>query len=263
MIEPVGEVLNENGNLKYLSPSMEKTNPKQIKSSLIFVLLLLLVRFGCDYYNRPVSTEEAPKDFVLLNQGESEFIPEVEKDWIEKVNSEFVEKPYDKFDNKHYIFSDRLCSQVVAKHLGSNMSNADFLNKMNDTQKMYFAMISFENQTNNGGVHQFLFNQSESVLIALEAMKKAGLNKLAKDYKIVLDQFFGKFSTVEELTKRLQDDSAKWNKRWNAFADGYKEIPQAEIIESYFYTEEYSQVFHEKMAQFVIANQGELMSLMN
>jgi len=143
--------------------------------------------------------------------------------------------------------------------LGKGESHYDFLSRLHDTQKMCFAIINFEGQTNNGGVYQFLFNQPENAIITLEAMKKANLKRLAEDYEIVLNQFFGKFKTIEELRNKFQNNKLDWNKRLNSFAEGYKEIPQAEVIEDYFYNDEYSKEFHSKMAQFVIDNQKELM----
>jgi hypothetical protein len=76
---------------------------------------------------------------------------------------------------------------------------------------------------------------------------------------LVLNEFFGKFKTIEDLKSKFQNNSLQWNKRWNSFVEGYKEIPQAAIIEGYFYNEGYKKEFHLKMAQFVMDNQKELM----
>lgn len=231
----------------------------------IYILLtMMIIAIGAVLYFRKKETiEKAPHIFVLPNDAapSEELMPLVESDWLENVHKTFEDKEYNKYDNEHYVLSERLCNQVYSdyKYWEHNLSHAQFLNQLNDIQKMYFALINFEGQTNNGGVYQFLFNQPENAIIALEAMKMAKLEQLASDYEIVLEQFFGKFETIEDLRNTFQSGNLNWDKRWNAFVEGYREIPQAEVIEEYFYTDKYSKEFHTKMVLFVMKHQSELM----
>ena len=90
-------------------------------------------------------------------------------------------------------------------------------------------------------------------------MKVAKMDKLAKDYEKVLQEFFGKFENIQELNKRFQNKSQDWDKRWNSFAEGYKELESTVVIEEYFYDKEYVQKFQSKMVQFVKDNANGLM----
>ena len=79
--------------------------------------------------------------------------------------------------------------------------------------------------------------------------------------KKVLQEYFGKFETIQELNKQFQDDSKKWNKRWNSFAEGYKELESTFEIENYFYDEDYVKEFQAKMVEFVKSNRNGLMKI--
>jgi uncharacterized protein YxeA len=231
-------------------------------TALILVAILLILAW---MFWKKNNGSKAPNQFVTLDKDAAKLgmIPKVSASWIDEINKKYESKDYDKYDNRHFAFSNKLCNQVYSeyKYWEKGESHYDFLSKLHDTQKMYFALINFEGQTNNGGVYQFLFNQPENAIVALEAMKKAKLIRLAEDYEIVLNEFFGKFKTIEELRSKFQNKSINWDKRWNSFVEGYKEIPQAEVIEGYFYEKEYSKDFHSNMAQFVIDNQNELMRI--
>jgi uncharacterized protein YxeA len=233
--------------------------------SVIAIILVVLLLILAWVFRKKDNESKAPNQFVTLDNDETkiEMLPIVSAGWVDEINKKYESKEYDKYDNRHFAFSDKLCNQVYSeyKYWEKGESHFDFLSKLHDTQKMYFAIINFEGQTNNGGVYQFLFNQPENAIIALEAMKKDKLNRLAEDYEIVLNEFFGKFKTIEELRSKFQNNSLNWDKRWNSFVEGYKEIPQAEVIEGYFYDEEYSKEFHSKMAHFVIDNNNELMKI--
>lgn len=208
---------------------------------------------------------KALNQFVKLDNDEAKtgMLPRVSASWIDEINKKYESKEYDRYDNLHFAFSEKLCNQVYSeyKYWEKGESHYEFLSKLHDTQKMYFAIINFEGQTNNGGVYQFLFNQPENAIVALEAMKKVKLIRLSEDYEVVLNEFFGRFETIEELRSKFQNNSLDWDKKWDSFVDGYKEIPQAKVIEGYFYDKEYSKEFHSKMAQFVIDNQNELMRI--
>jgi uncharacterized protein YaaN involved in tellurite resistance len=89
-------------------------------------------------------------------------------------------------------------------------------------------------------------------------MKEVGVEKLAQDYEIVLKEYFGKFNTIQELYSRFQNENNEWNKRWNSFAEGYKELQSTEIIEDYFYTENFVKIYQEKLIEYVKANPTKL-----
>jgi hypothetical protein len=233
-----------------------------MKPLLLFAAVAVLLGLAW-IFRKKTNLTATPTDFVTLqpNPNAEDLRPVVSSEWMQQLVDSFANKPYDKYQNLHFAFANKLCDQVYREsaYWEQKQTHAEFLNRLNNTQKMYFALINFEGQTNNGGVYQFLFNQPENSLVVLEAMKKAGLDQLAGDYEKVLEQFLGKFESIDALRLQFQNQNADWNKRWQAFVDGYTEIPQAEVIESYFYSKNYSQEFHDKMARFVIENRDGLM----
>lgn len=204
--------------------------------------------------------DKAPIDFVLMESSteSTNYLPIVEKDWLKATELKYSNKEWETYPNEHTDQSEQLCNEVYKPWKGEN-SHSDFLNKLTKEQRMYFALINFEAQTNNGGVYQFLFNYPELAIITLEAMKTVELGKLTDDYENVLNEFFGKFNTIQELKSRFQDDNKKWDKRWDSFVEGYKELPTAEKIEQYFYNKDYQKEYQSKIVQFVKKNANGLM----
>ena len=114
------------------------------------------------------------------------------------------------------------------------------------------------NARTSGGVYQFLFNYPELAIIALESMKITKMEKLSKDYEVVLNEYFGKFKTIQELNEKFQNNKTEWNKRWNSFAEGYKKLKSTETIEKYFNEEKFIEEFQIKMNEFVKLNNQKL-----
>lgn len=231
-----------------------------MKTLIILIIIVLIIIGFFGFRNKSKVYEKAPNDFVMLESKteSNDYLPIVNKNWLKEIESKYVGKKWESYPNEYTDQSEKLCNDVYKPWKGE-ITHSEFLNKMTKEQRMYFALINFESQTNNGGVYQFLFNNSKLSLVTLEAMKVAKMNKLANDYKKVLHEYFGKFETIKELNKQFQDNSKKWDKRWNSFAKGYKELASTFEIENYFYEEEYVKKFQLKMVEFVRENRKGLM----
>ncbi len=201
-----------------------------------------------------------PREFIQLESKteSTDYLPTVEKNWLKETELKYAEKEWESYPNEHSEQSEKLCDDVY-DHWKGDISHSEFFNKLTAEQRMYFALNSFEAQTNNGGVYQFLFNHPELAIITLEAMKEAKMGNLTDDYENVLHEFFGKFDTIQELYKQFQDGSKKWDKRWASFVEGYKELPSTKKIEEYFYNNDYQKEYQSKMVQFVKNNASGLM----
>src|SRR5690606_12677536 len=232
-----------------------------MKTGIIITIIIVLIIIGFFWFRaNSKNYVKAPTNFVLLesNSESADFLPSVDQNWLKETELKYSEKVWETYPNEHTEQSEKLCNDVYKPWKGE-IPHSDFINKMTKEQKMYFALINFESQTNNGGVYQFLFNMPELSLITLEAMKVAKMDKLAKDYEKVLQEYFGKFDNIQELNKRFQNKSHDWDKRWNSFAEGYKELETTVVIEDYFYDKDYVQEFQAKMVQFVKENAHGLM----
>lgn len=228
---------------------------------IVIVLLILLVAFVV-WKQKSKALMNAPTNFVRLESDNesTQHLPTLPKNWLSQLEKKWSKIEWSQYENEHYDICEKICNEVYSskKYWEKKQTHTDFLNEMTKEQRVYFTLINFEAQVNNGGVYQFLFNYPELSILALEGMEEMGLEKLAKDYKVVLNEYFGNFETIQELYSRFQNNSKSWKKRWNSFAEGYKELPSAEGIEEYFYEEDFIQIYHEDVVKYVKANQTKL-----
>jgi Domain of unknown function (DUF4375) len=223
--------------------------------ALIVMAVLLL---NCKNKN----IEAAPVTFIKIESiNESKkHLPLLPENFILEIDKKYSDKKHELYTNSYTEISEKLCNDVYNKsrYWEKNQTHIDFLNELTSEQRIYFTLISFEAQVNNGGVYQFLFNCPELSIIALEAMQKTGMKKLSTDYEIVLKEYFGKFDNIKELRSKFNDSNNDWDERWNSFSNGYEEIKSAEIIEGYFYNEEFVGNFQKQMNDFVKENKDGL-----
>ena len=228
-----------------------------MKPIVIIIIIIILFIIGVLLFNRK-STDfvKAPTDFVLLHSKTetTDFLPVVEIDWHAKTELKYKDKEWSSYPNEYSEQAEKLCNDVYDKW-NDEITHAEFLNQLTKEQRMYFALITFEAQVNNGGVYQFLFNYPDLSIITLDAMKSAKMEKLSSDYEAVLNEFFGKFETIKELNEKFQDENTTWDKRWNSFIDGYNELPSSATIENYFFNDKFVKEFGNKMVLFVKDNQ--------
>jgi len=234
-----------------------------MKTEFIIIIVLLILVIGIIIWRKKSNEKEnAPTEFVKLKSKteSTKHLPLVSNNWISEIEKKWSEKEWGIYDNEHYDISNEICNDVYSKnkYWEKNQTHTEFLNELTVQQRVYFTLVNFEGQVNNGGVYQLLFNNPELSIVALQGMQKVGLEKLAKDYEIVLNEYFGKFNTIQELHLKFQNDNDKWNKRWNSFAEGYKELSSAKIIEEYFYKESFVKIYQKKLTEYVKANPTKL-----
>ncbi|NBB88557.1 MAG: DUF4375 domain-containing protein [Bacteroidetes bacterium] len=230
-----------------------------MKIALLTIVVILIM--GIYWFQEKSKVyNKAPTDFLVLESDteSTDYLPIVEKNWLDETELKYSNKEWHRYRNEHSEQAKKLCNEVYDAWKGE-VAHSEFLNKLTKEQRMYFALINFEAQTNNGGVYQFLFNYPELAIVTLEAMKAAELGKLTDDYEKVLNEFFGKFGTIQELKKRFAEENRTWDKRWDSFIEGYKELPTAEKIKGYFYNKDYQKEYQSKIVQFVKDNAHGLM----
>jgi hypothetical protein len=231
-----------------------------MKTGIILIIVVLIIIGFFWFRNKSKVYEKAPNDFVMLESKteSTDYLPIVDRNWLNEIELKYSEKKWESYPNEHTDQSEKLCNDVYRPWKGE-IPHSEFLNKLTKEQRMYFALINFEAQTNNGGVYQFLFNYPELSIITLDAMRVANLGKLTDDYEEVLNGFFGKFETISELKNQFQDENRSWDKRWHSFTEGYEKIESTADIEDYFYEEDYVKEFQSKVVQFVKSNSNGLM----
>jgi hypothetical protein len=233
-----------------------------MKPTLIIVAIILL---GLLLWFRKSnkSLDKAPNNFVKLDSEKESttYLPKVPAGFLQTLERKYPNQEFKTYPNEYTDQSMKLCNDIYSnsKYWELEKTHAEFINELTKEQRIYFTLINFESQVNNGGVYQFLFNYPELSIIALESMKITKMDKLAGDYEKVLNEYFGKFKTIQELYSKFQNENSDWDKRWNAFAEGYKELKTTLVIENYFYEENFKKDFQNKMILFVKQHKDKLL----
>ena len=168
------------------------------------------------------------------NQHERKTAPSVTVDRLVDIMAEYKWADFDQYDNRTWEYmtefsnpSSKSCVEGRRRDVG----------RMNRPQKVFYAILAFTGETDNGGVWQFLFNDPDLSLAALEAMHEIGLPQLAADYQRTLEEVVGKARSLAELKKRFASKKLTSAERWTAFAEGYDQLESPAKIQGYFYSE--------------------------
>ncbi|WP_424004261.1 DMP19 family protein [Maribacter sp. IgM3_T14_3] len=186
------------------------------------------------------------------NQNELLISIKVKQEQLDSIKAKYDWNQFDEYDNRMWEYMYKLFDETIEK---SGIESYDELwNKLTRQQKVFWAFLSFNGDTDNGGVYQFIFNRPEFIIAAAEAWEELEIDKLKTDYNAVLNELTGKTSKIGELKSVFNDESKSWNKRWNSFADGYKELKSTEKIEDYYYDKEFKKTVHKKVADYIELN---------
>lgn len=232
---------------------------KPMKTGMVIIIVVLILVSGFLVLKYKSSNPENAMTELVRPDSQTEstqHLPLLPENWIYEIEQKWKDKEWGIYDNEYYDICKKICNDIYSKnkYWEKNQTHADFLNELTKEQRIYFTLVNFESQVNNGGVYQFLFNYPELSILALEGMKETGMKKLAADYEIVLNEYFGKFGTIQDLYSKFQNNKSDWNKRFTAFAEGYKELPSAKRIEDYFYEKSFVKTYQQDLTRYVKAN---------
>lgn len=132
-------------------------------------------------------------------------------------------------------------------------------------QKILQALGIFIDQTNNGGVWQFLFNYPEYSFAAGQAMDETGNSVLSQRYYTVFEEFAATLEDgrYEALTAVWDDESRDFEERWNTFKSGEAQVPAAAGVQKLFFEEDFQNRFYRELNKYVQRNMGALLAVEN
>ncbi len=222
---------------------------------------IIIIGIAIFFFTRKKSNSEQneesklPTKLYSLNDGnQSELLisTKVSQDWLDSIKNKYDWNNFNEYDNRMWEYMYKLFDETIEK---SGIESYDELwSKLTRQQKMFWAFLSFNGDTDNGGVYQFIFNRPEFIIATAETWEELEIEKLETDYNAVLNELTGKTLKIGELKSVFNDESKSWNKRWNSFADGYKELKSTEKIESYYYDKEFKKMVHKKVADYIESN---------
>lgn len=199
-----------------------------------------------DSHMKPIenlySIEEGNQDSLTLGA-------RIAQGWIDTVQAKYSWDTFDEYDNRMWQYMDKLFDETVEN---SGIQEYDELwRKLTREQKVFWAFLAFNGDVNNGGVYQFISNRPEFLVAVSEMFHELEMHEVAKDYELVLQELVGKAGKINELKSALHDNSKSWEKRWNSFTEGYKELQSTEKIESYYYDKEFRKRLYKKVADYI------------
>ena len=134
------------------------------------------------------------------NQLERLAVPKVHIDQLAAIVAKYPWSEFDEHDNRMWEYMNHLMAPAMKKAQVTKRTRPWL--RLNRAQKVFYTMLTFSGETDNGGVWQFLFNEPQLSLAALEAMEEIGESKLASDYKATLEELLGKAKTISDIQAR-------------------------------------------------------------
>ncbi len=215
----------------------------------IFIAITLIFILKKDKKNNQNNTISHFFNLDDGNQKDLLIAAEISQDWLNEVKSKYNWDNFDQYDNRMWEYMYKLFDDMVANHGIEDHKELWF--KLNRSQKVFWAFLAFNGDTNNGGVYQFMFNKTAHIFSTLEMWQELGMDDIAKDYEAVLHEFTGKVDTIAGIKATFNNEANSWDKRFTAFAEGYKELTTAQKIESYYYKEEFTKYSHKKVSDYI------------
>jgi hypothetical protein len=236
-------------------------------SLTVKILLILAVAGGIVMYkylkgqksNSKVTenTTQTPPEFYSINDGnqtELIFAPAYNKQWFDELDKKYSWDNFGAYDNRFWEYMYNLFDTLPGLAKGQTKSDHDFFNKLTRGQKVFYSVLVFSGDTDNGGVYQFFFNRPEFCFAALEAFKELKLDTLSKDYENCLNEFIGSADSYGKRKEIFNDPKFSWEQKAKSFQEGYSDIKSAKVIEDYFYTDEIKKVYYKTVVDYIDKN---------
>lgn len=180
------------------------------------------------------------------NQNETLLVPEVSLKQLAEVQATYGWSDFDEYDNRLWAYMELLLDPIH-KH---SKNRKKYWQKLNRTQKLFFVLLDFNHETDNGGVWQFIFNSPQMIFAAMEALHEVGAKKVAKDLEAVLNECMKMNPSAGDLRKKF-DTAISSKSAWESFAKGYDQLTSAKTIEKYFYSIKFKKEFYKQIVDTI------------
>ncbi|CAM1361848.1 conserved hypothetical protein [Tenacibaculum litopenaei] len=233
----------------------DKALLKIVCGTIIALLFLIYYRQNKNQSAITSTSEKMKPNFYSLNDGNQNdriISIQISQKWLDSIKSNFDWNEFDEYDNRLWEYMYKLFDESIEK--SGIADEKELWNTLNREQKIFWAFLAFNGDTDNGGVFQFIFNRPEFIISVAETFEELGMTTLTKDYHNVLDELSGKSSKIGDLKTVFNDDSKNWSKRWKAFSEGYKELISAQKIELYYYEKAFKKKLYQKITERIERN---------
>lgn len=204
-----------------------------MKTLLIFLILgfaffFLFKKNGGAFGQNMISNTK--NDFYSLddgNQNELLVSIEISKKWLDSLKNVYDWNEFDEYDNRMWEYMYKLFDETVEK---SGIQDNDKLwEQLSRPQKVFWAFLAFNGDTDNGGVDQFVYNRPKFIYAVLETWEELKIQELKTDYDVILN----------ELKKRNNNKGM---------------LKSALKLEEYYYDKEYKRIIHKIVSDYIESN---------
>ncbi|GAB5471914.1 MAG: hypothetical protein Mars2KO_00130 [Maribacter sp.] len=134
---------------------------------------------------------------------------------------------FDEHDNRMWEYMYKLFDETVEK---SGIQDNDKLwEQLSRPQKVFWAFLAFNGDTDNGGVDQFVYNRPKFIYRVLETWEELKIEELKTDYDFILS----------ELKKRKNKNGM---------------LKSVLKLEEYYYDKEYKRKIYKIVSDYIESN---------
>lgn len=226
---------------------------------IIAIGLFLYRQYKIKKTKNSISSEnevETPNTFFSINEGNQKeliYAPKYDSEWFEELNKKYSWDNFDEYDNIFWEYMYQLFD-TLPEIAEKTENDTEFFNNLNRGQKVFYSLLAFNGDTNNGGVTQFFFNKPEFAFAVLETFEELKMTKLKNDYEKCLNEFIGTANSYSKRKEIFNNTNLNWEKRWKAFTDGYDDIESASILEGYYYDTEFKKDLYKTFVEYADRN---------
>jgi len=185
------------------------------------------------------------------NQHDHIFTPDCPQQWFDEINRKYDWNQFNVFDNKFLEYAYQLNDPLLEQAVNRGIDHPEYFKLLNRGQKIFYCVLLFNGETDNGGVYQFFFNRPEFSYAVLESLKELQLDALARDYTACLDELMDTTNSYNDRKRLFNDAGNSWAQRWEAFRGGYNEMKSAAKIEAYFYQDPFKIALYRTMVEYI------------
>lgn len=186
------------------------------------------------------------------NQYTLNYCVEMSKENLDSLQADYSWDEFDVYDNLLFAYMEELFDAAIEKY--DYKDYKELWIKSTRIQKVFWSFLAFGGDTDNGGVYKFMFYRTEHIYSILEVWNELGIEKLIRDYKSLLIEYEGVKSQIIELKELHDSDKISHKKRTQAYSDGRPLLTKTELIENYFYDEEFKKMLYKKMVDYIDSN---------
>jgi hypothetical protein len=200
------------------------------------------------------SSREVSQAFYSINDGNQDkilFAPDYNKEWFAGLNKKYSWENFDVYDNRFWEYMYNIFDTLPALAKGKVEGDKAFFENLTRGQKIFYSVLVFNGDTDNGGVHQFFFNRPEFSFAVLETFRELKLDTVSRDYENCVNEFIGAADSYSKRKSIFNDSNNDWEKRYNSFKAGYSDLKSASKIEEYYYKPEFKKQLYKAVVDYV------------